>query len=271
MFDLINQGWIGSLIGFLGILVGIVLYMKSKTRPRPACLIKSIRLIGKDYQELPSEVKILFNNNEVPRLTSTKIWLWNCGKETLRGSQVVDDDPLRCVFNPDDKILSAHIAAATRKVNKFSIILHPDKRNEALLNFDFLDPNDGVRVELLHTSKNLYPAVIGTIRGIPKGLIQVMTVFPHDLERAFSRIIRYRAMIYLFGFLLGLTFFVIGLFPESWLTSLGEIFGPSNVFRFFMLCFGCFYVFMCLMALLLIKRRYPSSLDTDNEGNQVYT
>jgi hypothetical protein len=62
MFDLLNQGWVGSVIGLLGLIVGVAglyLYFKSKIGPRLACQMRSLRLIAKEEQELPSDVQIL--------------------------------------------------------------------------------------------------------------------------------------------------------------------------------------------------------------------
>ena len=73
MLELLNQGWIGSILGFLGIIVGLLLYRSSKIGARPTCQMKSLRLIGGDEQALPSEIEIRFKDKNIPRITNTKI------------------------------------------------------------------------------------------------------------------------------------------------------------------------------------------------------
>lgn len=275
MFDLLNQGWVGTLIGLLGLLVGVaglILYMKSKIGPRPACQMRSIRLIGKEEQELPTDVRILFQNTDVPRLTLTKIWFWNCGTETIRGTHVVEDDPLRCSFDKDDRILAIHVAAVTRLVNKFSAGLRHDGSNEVILTFDFLDPADGARVEILHTSKRRYPEILGTVRGVPKGIKQLTTksTSTQALNRTMSQISRHKNVFFGVVFVLGLVLLILSVLPDAWLLPFRDALKehPSTglkAFRFMMLVFGVFYTLISLSSLMPRRRKYPPALDSDME------
>jgi len=70
---------------------------------------------------VPPEVEIRFKSRNIPRLTLTRIFLWNAGKETMRGNQIVRDDPLRCEFQLGDEVLKAQVGACTRKVNKWAV------------------------------------------------------------------------------------------------------------------------------------------------------
>jgi len=279
MLDLLSQGWVGTMIGLLGLVVGtvgLVLYMKSKIGPRPACQMRSIRLISKEKQELPSDVKILFQNTDVPRLTLTKIWFWNYGTETIRGNQVVEDDPLRCAFDATDRILTIHVAAVTRPVNKFSAIIRSNRKNEALLFFDFLDPNDGARIEILHTSKQKYPGVIGTIRGIPKGIKNVTATTSYTFDRTITRVLRRRNLIYSIALTVGLATLFLGMLPNSWLVAIRDTLKahktPSDglrVFRFAMLTVGVLYTLMPLTTILSRRRKYPMVLDSEADKDNT--
>jgi len=116
--------------------------------------MQSIRLIGKQEQGLPSDVQIKYKGEVVSRLTITKIWVWNNGKETIYGNRVVEDDPLRYRFDSDTQILQIYVLAGSRTVNKFNANISPNKKNEFLYTFDFLDPRDGALIEILHTNVN---------------------------------------------------------------------------------------------------------------------
>jgi hypothetical protein len=280
MFEFLNQGWVGSIIGLLGLVVGAIglfLYYKSKIGSRPICQMRGLRLIGKEEQELPSEMKILYANSEVPRLTLTRIWFWNAGTETIEGSQVVQDDPIRFTFEKDDVILTANVAAHTRTINKCQISIPPERSNEAIVAFDFFDANDGVRIDLLHTSRNRYPIILGTIRGIPSGIKQLTTTSTSRFDVKFMRILNQRTMMYGIALVLGVITLIAGLLPDAWLTAIGDalLYSKNSTSshistRIAFLIVGSLYTLMPLIALLSRRKRYPPALDdTDQEAKPV--
>lgn len=167
---LLNQGWVASLIGLAGLVIGFIFFVKSRARPRLVYQRRALQLIGSAEPALPGEVEVSYKGVTVPRLTATYIVLWNAGIPTVRGSDVVASDPLRFVFPPGTRVLQARVVKATRPVIGFDVTANPNAPNEALLTFDFLDIRDGAVVEILHTSEERYPQVQGTIRGLPEGL-----------------------------------------------------------------------------------------------------
>jgi len=175
LIEFLSQGWVGSLIGIVGLLIGIIsiviAYRVSRIGPRPVFQYRSINLIEKEKQALPSDVEIFFRGKKVSRLTKTYIIFWNSGKSTLYGKDIVDDDPLRFSFGKDAEVLRARIPKITKKMNKFEARINPMSPNEVIINFDYLDPNDGAVIEILHTSIQRTPECKGTIRGVPKGIL----------------------------------------------------------------------------------------------------
>jgi len=170
MFDFLKNGIWGPVIGLLGIIVAIIIYIKSRVRAKPKCYLDYLRLIGKKDQALPEEIKIVFNEIAVPRVTLTRAYFWNDGQETIYGHQIVEDDSLRFEFEPSSKILKVHVAACTREANKVYAELSQDTINVTKFSFDYLDPGDGARIEILHTSEEKLPELKGSLRGIPKGI-----------------------------------------------------------------------------------------------------
>lgn len=175
---LFNQGWVSALIGIITFIIGCLLYRASRIGPRPVYQFGALRLIGKEEQELPGEVKVLFSNRAVPRLTKTHLILWNSGKATLEGENIVVDDPLRLEFSKGAQVVKVHFPKITRKANNFTARINPDSPNQVICNFDYLDVRDGVVIELLHTDKERYPKVQGSIRGIPKGILNWGRISP---------------------------------------------------------------------------------------------
>lgn len=172
--EAISPGWVGSLIGILG-LTGLVityfLYRASRISPRPVYKYQALRLIGGSKQELPEDITILFRDKKVQRLTKTHIILWNSGKTTLNGENIVADDPLRLEFSEDSEVLSARVLNFTRQANKLTVNTHPHYKNQVICSFDYLEANDGAVIEILHTDRERYPKVHGVIRGVPKGIL----------------------------------------------------------------------------------------------------
>jgi hypothetical protein len=167
---LLNPGWVGSLISLSGLIAALLIYRASRIGARPAFQARVLRLLSKENPALPSEVEVFFKGSSVPRLNRVQIVFWNAGTTLLRGSDIVQDDPLRFSFQTPGKILNASVAKVTRGTNKFAVTIPEDRPNELLCQFDYLDPGDGATIDLLHTAERGGPACLGTIRAVPAGV-----------------------------------------------------------------------------------------------------
>lgn len=168
--DIANHDWVGWAIGLIAVILAVFFYVKSRVVHRLAYQFEGRHLVGGEKAVLPDEVAVSYRGSIVPRLSASDLVIWNAGNQTLRGTDIVEKDPVRVIFSPESRILRAQVATATRAVNMFAIRLNPEHPNEALCEFDYLDPGDGVRLEILHTDEERYPTVKGTIRGLPEGM-----------------------------------------------------------------------------------------------------
>lgn len=148
-----------------------MIYRASRVGARPVFQAGVLRLLGKENPALPSEVEVHYQGSPVPRLTRVKIVLWNSGTALLRGTDIVQDDPLRFVVEASGTILSPSVVRRTRLANKFLVSIPPDRPNELLCQFDYLDPGDGATIEFLHTAERVRPKCSGTIRSVPAGVL----------------------------------------------------------------------------------------------------
>jgi hypothetical protein len=160
--------WIGPSIGLMGILIGYILNRRSRIGPRLVYKQQALKLLGSTSSALPEEVEIYFKNQKVPLLVRSHVVLWNSGTQTICSSDIVGDDPIQIVVAHRSHVLQAHVIASTRTVNKFHV--RPQSANSVICEFDYLDPNDGAAIEILHTDEKEYPTILGTIRGMPRGL-----------------------------------------------------------------------------------------------------
>jgi hypothetical protein len=253
---LFNQGWIGTLIGFAGLViafVSLILYKASRIGARPVYQFQALRLIEKEERALPEEVEIHFKGRDVPRLTMTHVFLWNSGTATIDGKDIVIDDPLRLEFSEGAEVLRVRICKATREINKFKAMVNQNSPNEVVCHFDFLDAKDGVVIEVLHTAKERYPEVKGTIRGVPKGILDwgsLLSFWNHGLSMPLKN-----PRTALFATLLiGASMVAIGSFSPP------ETLFAITAFRWFILVFGLIYVSLSLLLLWLNRRRFPKYL-----------
>lgn len=168
--QILNYGWVGSLISFIGLIAAILIYRASRIGPRPVFQIWSLPLLNNDNQALPLEVSILFKGSSVNRLTRTQIIFWNSGYGLLNGIDMIKEDPLCFLFDVSGIILNAVVSKMTLLTNKFKVEVNPERPNELLCSFDYLNSGDGAIIEVLHTAQEEYVKCRGTFRGVPKGV-----------------------------------------------------------------------------------------------------
>jgi hypothetical protein len=169
----INQGWVGSVIGVIGIVIGVYCYRLSKKTAKLVYQKASFRSFGKQENRLPKEVTVQFRGKEIDRLSYAILVLWNDGVQTIDGKSIVEKDPIQIAFNKGDKILNAVISKQTRLVNEFNLIMDESESHIVGITFSFLDPGDGATIEIMHDSKLRYPKLKGTIKGIPEGIVDL--------------------------------------------------------------------------------------------------
>lgn len=166
----LGLGWISGLLGIGGLIFGYVSYVRSRRRTKMAYVHLGEHLLGSTADSLPPLIDVLYDGIAIPRLTKTLVIIWNNGENTIDGADIVPKDPLRLQVGADGEILSVSLLKTSRAVTDIRIAYaESTEANEALLEFDFLDANDGVVVEILHTSTDRQPRISGTVRGLPTG------------------------------------------------------------------------------------------------------
>jgi hypothetical protein len=171
--EALNQNWLSTTVGLIGLIVGsigIFLAFSFRPRPRLAAQVNSLELVGVDDAVLPNEIEFLYRGKKVPKVTLSRIAIWNIGNTTLRGDQIVESDPLRVVMAEGSNLLEVGILNRTREVNGFSTFPRSDRLNEFVCTYDYLDPGDGALIQVIHTG-TADVEFAGTIRGIQKPVL----------------------------------------------------------------------------------------------------
>ena len=68
--DFFGAGWVGSLLGLIGIALAIIFYLRSRVRPQIAFQTDGVQLIG-GTGALPPEVEVRFRAKKVAQLART--------------------------------------------------------------------------------------------------------------------------------------------------------------------------------------------------------
>jgi hypothetical protein len=162
-------GPLGVAFAVLGILIAVLVTWWFARGPRLFVQVSGTTLVSSPARE---QITVLYGREVVPRVTQTLIWLWRGGRGAIRGTDIVESDPLRVHVSPGARLLDAAVLAQSKPTNAVSVAMDADSR--VAIDFDYLDVRQGAVIEVLHTAES--PELItiaGTIIGIPKGVLRV--------------------------------------------------------------------------------------------------
>ena len=118
--------------------------------------------------------------------------------------------------------------------------------------FDYLNVGDGAVIELLHTDEERYPRVKGTIRGLPKGVLNWGRFRTYRRPRTI--------MIYTM-IIMGVAIILVGLFAPNLREPVASA-DPLPVWVAVLV--GLFYIAFPLFILRTNRRRFPKSLTIED-------
>ena len=219
--DIVNYA--GFVVGVLGIILSIYLFKKGLEKKDPRCYYKTLRNISKLSDDNDSKIRIFYGQDEVTRIFTTRVWIWNNGKKPINRADIPQQSRIKInlrdnEFNP--KILDYEIIKTSRSEINFSVSRSGDV--SLTIDFDFLDQNDGAVLEIQHTGSRETELVIeGVILGVPEGLKLIeknkkKTIFMRaiiqtnsflDIRRSPKKFFVFSfLMIVLFASIMGLTY-----------------------------------------------------------------
>ena len=257
ILDYLAPGWVGSLIGLIGIAAAGITYVLSRQRAIISYRTRGVRLLGHAESKLPDEVTVLYRGKDIPRLTRSVVVLWNDGEKTVLGVDIVSEDPIRVDVGDDGSVVACTVLTTTRSVLQVTCQQSKECAQTANISFSFLDPKDGLVVEILHTGKERYPKVKGTIRGMPQGLNyrgRSLSLKPSDL-----RWFKVQAIV-----LIGIGVVLFGVGSKLPIFDAVGVAAKSDAFRYLIIIFAVLTSGFGSLLLLLLSRRYPRALQSFN-------
>ena len=183
VLEFLAPGWVGSIIGLVGIVAASATYVLTRQRTCLAYRYVGERLLGLSTDGLPADISVQYCGQEIQRLTRTLVVFWNAGEKTILAADIVEADPLRLKLQDGGSVLAATVLKVGRAVCQVETKLILSRPNEVDLGFAFLDSGDGAVIEILHTSEKRHPEFLGTIRGLPSGFHNLGRITGREFNR----------------------------------------------------------------------------------------
>jgi len=168
MIDYIRNNFynlISTFIGLLGLLLAIIFYIKSTKVKKPYYSILSFNLFNKELQNIEN-IEIKYFDENIKNLTVTKIAIWNGGKATIDKTDIPSNSRLIIKSNNNVVIYGAEIIFVNDESNQLRLNYNKEK-NELLVDFDYLDYNQGGIIRILHSGESSKDIILsGKIKGV---------------------------------------------------------------------------------------------------------
>lgn len=151
-------------IAVLSVALAVIFYVKGKKAKRPCYAMRSINLV-RDLVGKVEALEMFYSGQRIENLTVTKIAFWNGGRETIYRQDIASAEPLIIQAKEGCKILDAKIIYEKNPANQFSINIC-GSQSTVELQFDYLDKDEGVIIQVIHTGKSSKDIEItGIIKG----------------------------------------------------------------------------------------------------------
>ena len=267
---------IGIVLGIAGIVVGIAVsyyfYRKSLRIKEPCITFKHNNLIENHVSKLDG-LDILYKGNKVENITVSRLLLWNEGADTINKEDIVAVNPPRISCYNNAIILEVRVLSTNNAASQFTCTIS-DKPNMANIVFDYIDKNQGVVIQIIHTGVSSRDIGIeGQIKGVDSikykdlALAEIiefrypLNLIINRLPLNIKRVIN--ALIPLFIGALGLIFGSAGFY--SFVIASDNKFGISNISDWIwqvMLMFGFFFggLFFIVIGMRMVQYRPPKGL-----------
>lgn len=252
-------GWVGSLIGIVGLVAAGITYILTRQRTIIAYRTRGMQLLGSLEAKLPREVTVQYRGKDVPRLTRSLVVIWNDGERTINQADVVDSDPLVLDAGNGAEILSASVVKSSRDV--IQLICRPNDHmlHQILISFAFLDSKDGGVIEVLHTGERRHLKLLGTVKGMPSGPKGLGGLLSRQLPGKPNHFVKSRRSFAGLTIVVGVVFALVGF-------NLAQFSDGAKLFtglKYPLAVGGLLYVGLGAYLLWFVRRRYPRSLHVE--------
>lgn len=149
--NILSSSVLSSLLGITGIVIAIITYTLTRKVSKISSQHEYTSLISKDSSNLPQQISVMFDGSLVENVSSSEFIIWNSGNSVIKRDSLDTKEPLRIVANEGTKILRHQIVISNNSINNIELKTDIKYPNCILIDFDFLEKNEGARIEILHT------------------------------------------------------------------------------------------------------------------------
>jgi len=156
----------GIIIGILGLVVGIigiVLTIRSFKKKKISFLIENNTIF--DEKNIVEKLQVIYDNKSLSGFSNAKILIVNNGQEAISESDISRKEPIKIKVSENYEILNAKVQYSDSN----NIVIKKLSSNEVAIEFDFLNPKEGIIVNFLHDGTPFQEIeFLGRIKGVNK-------------------------------------------------------------------------------------------------------
>ncbi len=135
------------------LIFAVYTWMVGKKKKEFTYLSNSYKIIQKGKSTIP-QLKLIYENRDIEDLSITRYVIWNSGNEVINKNDIVSEKPLKIMSTDASTIiLDTKIIVESEETNKF--LIGEQQEKFSTINFDYIDPRDGIVVQVIHTGKFL--------------------------------------------------------------------------------------------------------------------
>ena len=151
--ELMNNAYAWLFLAFCTIAVCLIsMYGLTNKRKKEIMYLRNTYSVIQKGENIIPELNIEYKNRKITDFNITKYVIWNGGNEVLERNNMVIEKPLQIVSeNKNTVILDAQIIKVSEQTNRISIRSMEDNKIE--LEFEYIEPENGAVIQVLHTGK----------------------------------------------------------------------------------------------------------------------
>lgn len=201
-----------AILAVVSFIYAIVCQHKNKEKKEFSYCLKFNNLIQKKKSDF-DKLLITYNGQMVEDLCVSRFTVWNSGNRTLNSTDIVDSKELTISVADNCKILDTDLIYCSEETNKFSLKVVDE--STVKLFFEYVDVNDGLVVQIIHTGSDDDIRIDCKIKGGNQIKNIVNETFPKAIRKVMNNEVFEKMTIFSIGVIIVLFFLMSAIFVVS--------------------------------------------------------
>lgn len=201
-----------AILAIVSFIYAIVCQHQNKEKKEFSYCLKFNNLIQQKKSDF-DKLLITYNGQMVEDLCVSRFTVWNSGNRTLNSTDIVDSKELTISVSDKCKILDTDLIYCSEETNKFSLKV-VDESTVKLL-FEYVDVNDGLVVQIIHTGSDDDIRIDCKIKGGNQIKNIVNETFPKAIRKVMNNEVFEKMTIFSIGAIIVLFFLMSVMFAIS--------------------------------------------------------